>query len=97
MYKHLRQRKPYKTRTGQAEARGQIIGRISIDERPGIVDEKIRIGDWEADTVIGKGHQGVLVTLAERCSKRTLIAPVPSKCADCSGQAQPDTFLRELS
>ena len=82
LYQHLRHRKPYKKRTGKAEARGQIIGRISIDERPVIVDEKTRIGDWEADTVIGKGHQGVLVTLAERCSKRTLIAPVPNKRAN---------------
>ena len=82
LYQHLRHRKPYKKRTWKAEARGQIIGRISIDERPVIVDEKTRIGDWEADTVIGKGHQGVLVTLAERCSKRTLIAPVPNKRAD---------------
>ena len=82
LYQHLRHRKPYKKRTGKAEARGQIIGRISIDERPIIVDKKTRIGDWEADTVIGKGHQGVLVTLAERCSKRTLIAPVPNKRAD---------------
>jgi IS30 family transposase len=26
------------------------------------------LGDWEADTIIGKGHQGVLVTLTERVS-----------------------------
>lgn len=82
LYKHLRHRKPYKRRTGSAETRGQIIGRISIDERPAIVDKKIRLGDWEADTVIGKGHKGVLVTLAERVSKKTLIAHVPSKHAE---------------
>ena len=33
-YKHLRHRKPYKRRTGSPEARGQMIGRISIDQRP---------------------------------------------------------------
>ena len=60
LYKHLRHKKPYKKRTGSPDARGQIIGRISIDERPTIVDDKIRLGDWEADTVIGKGHKGVL-------------------------------------
>jgi IS30 family transposase len=81
LYKHLRHKKPYKKRTGSPDARGHIIGRVSIDERPSIVDEKIRLGDWEADTVIGKGHQGVLVTLAERVSKKTLIAQVPSKHA----------------
>lgn len=28
--------------------------------------KKVRIGDWEAGTVIGKGHKDVLVTLSER-------------------------------
>jgi IS30 family transposase len=87
LHKHLRHRKPYKKRTGSAEARGQIVGRISIDERPSIVDKKVRIGDWEADTVIGKGHKGVLVTLAERVSKKTLIAHVPSKHAEVVKEA----------
>jgi IS30 family transposase len=40
------------------------------------------LGDWEADTVIGKGHKGVLVTLTERCSRKTLIAHVKSKHAE---------------
>lgn len=82
LYKHLRHRKSYKKRTGSPDARGQIIGRISIDERPSIVDDKVRIGDWEADTVIGKNHIGVLVTLADRVSKKTLIAHIPSKHAE---------------
>jgi len=42
----------------------------------------VRIGDWEADTVIGKGHKGVLITFTERYSKLNLIAHVPSKHAD---------------
>ena len=40
-----------------------------------------RIGDWEIDTVIGKGHQGVLVTVVDRHSKFALIAPAASKHA----------------
>jgi IS30 family transposase len=42
----------------------------------------MRLGDWEADTVIGKGHKGVLVTLTERVSKLNLVKRVPSKHAD---------------
>jgi IS30 family transposase len=80
LYKNLRHKK-YKTRTGSPDTRGQICNRISIEERPAIVDEKVRIGDWEADTVIGKGHKGVLVTLSERVSKLNLIAHVPTKHA----------------
>ncbi|SFV86477.1 Mobile element protein [hydrothermal vent metagenome] len=31
---------------------------MDIDERPAIVDTRTRIGDWEVDLVIGKGHKG---------------------------------------
>ena len=81
LHKNLRHKK-YKQRTGSPDARGQICNRISIDERPAIVDKKVRLGDWEADTVIGKGHKGVLVTLSERVSKLNLIAHVPTKHAE---------------
>ncbi len=55
--------------------------RIGIDERPEIVDQKNHIGDWEGDTVIGKNHQGALVTLAERKSRYILAAQVLDKHA----------------
>ena len=75
---HKKRRKKY----GSKDKRGQISNRISIDQRPEIVDEKSRIGDWEIDTVIGKNHQGALVTIVERKSKFTLIKRVETKQAD---------------
>ena len=82
LWQHLRCQKPRRKRyaSGQ-ERRGTIKNRIGIDERPGIVDQKSRIGDWEGDTVIGKDHRGALVTLAERKSRYILAAPVPGKHA----------------
>lgn len=56
--------------------------RVSIDERPPVVDEKGRIGDWEIDTVIGKGHSGALVTIVERATQFTVSAPVSGKTAE---------------
>ncbi|MDP1679340.1 MAG: hypothetical protein Q8L02_04345 [Candidatus Nitrotoga sp.] len=56
-----------------------IKNRVSIDERPEIVDQKTRIGDWEGDTVIGKNHKGGLVTLAERKSRYVLAGHIRSK------------------
>jgi IS30 family transposase len=53
-----------------------------IEKRPRVVEAKRRIGDWEIDTVIGKGHQGVLVTAVDRHSKFTLIAPAKSRHAE---------------
>jgi IS30 family transposase len=37
------------------------------------VDEKSQIGDWEADTVIGKNHSEALLTMVERSTKYALI------------------------
>lgn len=82
LWRHLRCQKPRRKRyaSGQ-ERRGTIKNRVGIDERPAIVEQKSRIGDWEGDTVIGKSHRGALVTLAERKSRYILAAQVPDKHA----------------
>jgi len=83
LYTHLRQcHKQRKKKYGSKNKRGQIRNRVSIDERPAIVAEKTRIGDWEIDTVIGQNHQGALVTIVDRVSKFTLIKKVDSKHAE---------------
>jgi transposase, IS30 family len=82
LYKHLRQSGKKRKQYASKDKRGQIRNRVSIDDRPMIVNEKTRIGDWEIDTVIGKNHQGALVTIVDRVSKLTLIKKVASKHAD---------------
>jgi len=83
LYKHLRRaNRKRKKRYGSYSQRGQIIGRISIDDRPAIVDTKKRIGDWEIDTIIGKGHKGAMLTAVERKSKFTLIKNLTDRKAD---------------
>lgn len=82
LYKHLRRvGKKYDKRRNGKSTRGHIKNRISIDERPAIVDLKSRVGDWEIDTIIGKGHSGALVTIVERKTKFTVAAQVKSKSA----------------
>jgi IS30 family transposase len=61
------------------ERRGVLKNRIGIEQRPAVVDKRSRIGDWEGDTVIGKGHQGVLVTLVERKSRYTVACQLDSR------------------
>jgi len=82
LYTHLRrQGKKYDKRRNGKSTRGQICNRVSIDDRPSLVGEKSRIGDWEIDTMIGKGHSGALVTIVERVTKFTVSAQVNSKKA----------------
>jgi IS30 family transposase len=91
LYQHLRHaNKKRKKRYGSYDRRGQIVGRISIDDRPAVVDAKKRIGDWEIDTVIGKNHKGALVTIVERQSKFALIKRVANKKADMVADATID-------
>lgn len=82
LHQHLRSQKPRRKRyaSGQ-ERRGTIKNRISIDERPEIVAQRTRIGDWEGDTVIGKNHKGGMITLAERKSRYVLAGHIRSKHA----------------
>jgi len=82
LYKELRHHgKKYNKRGSGKAGRGCIPGRIDIAERPAVVDEKSRLGDWEIDTIIGKEHRGAVVTMVERHSKLTLLAQVPRKTA----------------
>ena len=82
LYRNLRRRGKKANRRGRDGAgRGVIPGRVDIEERPAVVEEKSRIGDWEADTIIGAGHQGALVSLVDRASKYTLLQQVPQKTA----------------
>ena len=82
LYKHLRHSKKRRKRRGSKENRGQIKNRISIDERPEVVNQKSRIGDWEVDLIIGKNQKGAIVTLVERVSMLAVAIPVKSKNAD---------------
>ena len=90
LHGHLRGQKPYRKRyaSGQ-DRRGQLKGRVSIDERPVVVDQRSRLGDWEGDTIIGRKHQGALLSLVERKSSLTLIGKLARKSAEQTRDALP--------
>jgi transposase, IS30 family len=79
LYKHLRiYSKPYRRRYGSYKRRGRIVDRVSIDQRPAIVQQRSRIGDWEADTIVGSDHQAAILTMVERKSKFLQTAMLPT-------------------
>jgi IS30 family transposase len=81
LHQHLRCRKVRRKRYATHSRRGQIPNRVSIDKRPQVVAAKRRVGDWEADTIIGKAHQQAIVSLTERKSKLCLLQKVERKSA----------------
>ncbi|HEA0252106.1 TPA: IS30 family transposase [Salmonella enterica] len=66
--KHLRQGKR-RYRKGYGTKRSPIQGAVSIEQHPTVVDERSRLGDWEADLVLGAQETGAIVTLGERRSR----------------------------
>jgi transposase, IS30 family len=87
LHLNLRCRKQRRNRYGSYSRRGQLPARRSIDERPAIVDRKARRGDWEADTIIGRNHQGAIVSLVDRKSKLVRLAKVARNAAGLVGRA----------
>ena len=82
LYKGLRHRgKYYCRRKNKKSRRGMIPNRVDIDKRPPEVELKNRIGDWELDTVIGKGQKEAIVTLVDRYSKLTRLLRVSDRTA----------------
>ena len=69
LYEHLRHKKKYRKRSARGDNRGKIPNKKSIEDRPEVVDSRERIGDWEADTIVGKGMKGAIVTLVDRKSR----------------------------
>ncbi len=87
LYKRLRCKRKRRKRYGSTSRQGQLLHRVSIDKRPAIVEKRSRIGDWELDTIIGKGHKQALVSITERKSRLTLIAKVKRKTAELTSLA----------
>lgn len=79
LYRYLRRKgKRYYSRINGKLRSPRIKDRVSISERPAIVDLKSRVGDWEIDTILGAKRSGAIVTIVERKTKFTLAAKVSS-------------------
>lgn len=80
---YLRQgKRRYRKRYGSTARVSLIPNRKPISERPQVVSDKKRIGDWECDTVIGKDRKSALVTVVERKSLFTVMCVVKRKTAE---------------
>lgn len=83
-------RKPY----GKPSRQGQIAGKRSIDERPTEANQRQRLGDWEGDTVVGKGRRGYLLTCVDRASRYLIARKVHACAAEPVAQRLQQTIRR---
>ncbi len=82
LYTHLvRHHKKRQKQHKYGSGRGLIPGRVSIAERPEVVAERSRFGDWEGDTLEGAKGTGGLATHVERKSRYLITAKLSDKQA----------------
>jgi len=69
LYLNLRINGKRRYRHRNKSSRSKIPNRTGIEERPAVVAERMRYGDWEADLIEGARGQGALLSLYERKSR----------------------------
>lgn len=72
-----RGKRPYRARKTSDET----SSRAQIGDRPNVIEERERLGDFEGDTVLGSPGKGGIATLVDRQSRFTIMTRIKSKQA----------------
>lgn len=87
LYGFLRRKQPLRQKRYSRKSHKQtILGRISINQRPQEINERLTYGHWESDTLLGKYRQGVTVQY-ERKSQLVRVQKLPNLKAESTKQA----------
>lgn len=83
LHRHLRcfpkqRRKRYRS----YDSRGRLAGKRNISERPPEAELRLRIGDWEVDTVMGSKDQHCIFTMVERKTGYLLIGKLERRTTE---------------
>lgn len=80
---HKRYRKP----GSMSPSAKRIRDRVGIEQRPQVVQEQARFGDWEGDTLLGKQGKRRIMTIVERRSLYVVLRPMQNAGATALNQA----------
>ena len=87
-----RKQKKRRQRNGRRVARSPIPDRISISQRPAVVNERREVGHWEGDTVVSKGQRDGIHTEVERLSRFLVARKVSSLTSEATLAVQRQIF-----
>jgi len=68
-----------KTVKGTKRRKIRIKDQVSIDQRPSYIEERLEIGHWEGDLMIGVKQSSAIGTLVERKSRLTFIVKLKNR------------------
>lgn len=86
-----RKRKSYIKRAGVCKVK--IKNRVGIEHRPAEVAAKQRVGDFEADTIVGTRHRGAIVSLVDRQTKLVKLRLIAFKSSNATASAMIEALM----
>jgi IS30 family transposase len=87
LYLELKHGRRRRKRGNYHDNRGCIPYRVSIEQRPRLIDKRRRLGDLEVDLMLGKNHQPGLLVLTDRASLKTTLIKISTKAAKPTAKA----------
>lgn len=87
-----RPRKARLSRHSRLPAHSRIPDRVDIDQRPPEVAERLRVGDWEGDSVVSPKNRGGIATFVERTTRFLIAGHLPDKQANTFAHTTTELF-----
>ncbi len=67
------------------QRRGRLTAMRMIDERPTVAEDRVQVGHWEGDLIMGAGNRSAIGTLVERTTRYLILLPFPDGIATTDG------------
>lgn len=90
-------RKQRRKRYRHYDSRGRLAGKRHISQRPAVIEQRGRIGDWEIDTVLGTGSKHCIVSLVERRTGYLLIGKLQARTTEQTNRSTLELIERHRS
>jgi IS30 family transposase len=73
-----RRRRRRRRRIQGLERRGRLTSMTMIADRPAEVEDRVQVGHWEGDCIMGAGNRSAIGTLVERVTRFVILVHVPT-------------------
>lgn len=77
--RRLRTGRPLRKRRRRPDTRRVrfVVPALLLDHRPATVEQRVRVGDWEGDLLVGRMSQSAIGTLVDRTSRYLKLVHLP--------------------
>jgi len=93
----LRCKTTYRGRKGIKKNHQSIKDRVSIDDRPAHIDQRLEVGHWEGDLMIGVNQSSCIGTLVERKTRFTILVKLDNRKSESVREAFSQKLCKQPS